>query len=59
MAQYNMGGVPTNYKAEALMVGPDGNTEVVVKGLMAAGVAACASVRSVCDFRMLHDFVLF
>ena len=56
-----MGGVPTNYNAEALMVGPDGNTEVVVKGLMAAGESACASVHGAnrLGANSLLDLVIF
>ena len=40
---YNMGGIPTNYMGEALML-KDGNPDAVVPGLMAVGEAACASV---------------
>ncbi len=40
---YNMGGVPTNYRAEVLTV-KSGNPESVVPGLMAIGEAACVSV---------------
>ena len=40
---YNMGGVPTNYKAE--VVAPrDGDPDAVVPGLMAIGEAGCISV---------------
>jgi succinate dehydrogenase / fumarate reductase, flavoprotein subunit len=41
---YNMGGIPTNYHGEVLTL-KDGNPDTVVKGLMAAGEAACVSVR--------------
>ena len=38
---YNMGGIPTNYKAEVLTVN---GSEKTVPGLMAIGEAACVSV---------------
>ena len=38
---YNMGGIPTNYKAEVLTVN---GSEKIVPGLMAIGEAACVSV---------------
>ncbi len=40
---YNMGGIPTNYKAEVVTL-KDGNPDTVVPGLMAIGEAACVSV---------------
>jgi len=40
---YNMGGIPTNYKAEVVTL-KEGNAEAVVPGLMAIGEAACVSV---------------
>jgi succinate dehydrogenase / fumarate reductase flavoprotein subunit len=40
---YNMGGIPTNYLAEAV-VARNGADEAVVAGLMAVGEAGCASV---------------
>jgi len=40
---YNMGGVPTNYRAEAL-TRRDGDADYVVPGLMAIGEGACVSV---------------
>ncbi|MFI3138325.1 MAG: succinate dehydrogenase flavoprotein subunit [Methylococcaceae bacterium] len=40
---YNMGGIPTNYKAEVVTL-KDGNPDSVVPGLMAIGEAACVSV---------------
>jgi len=40
---YNMGGIPTNYKAEVVTL-KDGNPDAVVPGLMAIGEAACVSV---------------
>jgi len=42
-AHYNMGGIPTNYKAEVVTL-KDGNPDAVVPGLMAIGEAACVSV---------------
>ena len=38
---YNMGGIPTNYKAEVLT---SNGKEKLVPGLMAIGEAACVSV---------------
>ena len=40
---YNMGGIPTNYKAEVVTL-ENGNPDKVVPGLMAIGEAACVSV---------------
>ena len=40
---YNMGGIPTNWRTEALGQTPDGK-EFIIKGLLAAGEAGCASV---------------
>ncbi|WP_020161533.1 MULTISPECIES: succinate dehydrogenase flavoprotein subunit [Methylobacter] len=40
---YNMGGIPTNYKAEVITKNGD-DAEAVVPGLMAVGEAACVSV---------------
>lgn len=40
---YNMGGIPTNYKAEVVTL-EDGNPDKVVPGLMSIGEAACVSV---------------
>jgi len=58
---YNMGGIPTNYNAEALTVSASGNTETVVPGLMAAGEAACASVHGAnrLGANSLLDIVVF
>ena len=42
-AHYSMGGIPTNYHAEAVAPDAEGN-EQVVPGFYAAGEAACASV---------------
>src|SRR5262249_14523536 len=40
---YNMGGIPTNYRAEVVTL-KNGNPDLVVPGLMAIGEAACVSV---------------
>jgi len=40
---YNMGGIPTNYMAEAICP-KAGNPDAVIPGLMAIGEAACVSV---------------
>ena len=40
---YNMGGIPTNYKAEVVTL-KDGDPDKIVPGLMAIGEAACVSV---------------
>ncbi len=40
---YNMGGIPTNYKAEVVTL-KEGNPDSVVPGLMAIGESACVSV---------------
>ena len=40
---YNMGGIPTNYKAEVVTLSGN-NPDKVVPGLMAIGEAACVSV---------------
>jgi succinate dehydrogenase / fumarate reductase flavoprotein subunit len=42
-AHYNMGGIPTNHRGEAVTL-KDGDPETVVPGLMAIGEAACVSV---------------
>ena len=55
---YNMGGIPTNYKAEVLM----GNeSEKTVQGLMAIGEAACVSVHGAnrLGSNSLIDLVVF
>ena len=57
---YNMGGVPTNYRGEALIpVGDD--PDVVVPGLMAVGEAACVSVHGAnrLGSNSLLDLVVF
>jgi len=40
---YNMGGIPTNHYGEVITL-KEGNTERVVRGLMAIGECACVSV---------------
>jgi succinate dehydrogenase / fumarate reductase flavoprotein subunit len=40
---YNMGGIPTNYRAEVICP-KNGNPDAVAPGLMAIGEAACVSV---------------
>ena len=54
---YNMGGIPTNYKAEVLT----GNGSDIVPGLMAIGEAACVSVHGAnrLGSNSLIDLVVF
>lgn len=56
---YNMGGIPTNFKAEVLTV-KNGQTEIV-QGLMAIGEAACVSVHGAnrLGSNSLLDLVVF
>lgn len=56
---YNMGGIPTNYKAEVLNI-KNGKTEVV-PGLMAIGEAGCVSVHGAnrLGSNSLLDLVVF
>jgi len=57
---YNMGGIPTNYKAE--VISPSGgDNEKVVPGLMAIGEAACVSVHGAnrLGTNSLLDLVVF
>ncbi len=56
---YNMGGIPTNYKAEVLFV-ENGKTKIV-EGLMAIGEAACVSVHGAnrLGSNSLLDLVVF
>eukprot|EP01097_Dermamoeba_algensis_P002246 TRINITY_DN1897_c0_g1_i1.p1 TRINITY_DN1897_c0_g1~~TRINITY_DN1897_c0_g1_i1.p1 ORF type:complete len:647 (-),score=142.00 TRINITY_DN1897_c0_g1_i1:59-1999(-) len=57
---YNMGGIPTNYHGEVIT--KRGNQEdVVIKGLMAAGEAACVSVHGAnrLGANSLLDIVVF
>jgi succinate dehydrogenase / fumarate reductase flavoprotein subunit len=57
---YNMGGIPTNYRAEVVTL-KDGNPETVVPGLMAVGEAACVSVHGAnrLGSNSLLDLVVF
>lgn len=57
---YNMGGIPTNYKAEVVTL-KDGNPDSVVPGLMAIGEAACVSVHGAnrLGSNSLLDLVVF
>jgi succinate dehydrogenase flavoprotein subunit len=57
---YNMGGVPTNYHAEALTK-KEGDPDRVVPGLMAVGEAACVSVHGAnrLGSNSLIDIVVF
>jgi len=57
---YNMGGIPTNYKAEVVTL-KDGNPDYVVPGLMAIGEAACVSVHGAnrLGSNSLLDIVVF
>ena len=57
---YNMGGIPTNYKAEVVTLEGD-NPDKVVPGLMAVGEAACVSVHGAnrLGSNSLLDLVVF
>ena len=57
---YNMGGVPTNYRAEVVTL-KNGNPDSVVQGLMAIGEAACVSVHGAnrLGSNSLLDLVVF
>jgi succinate dehydrogenase (ubiquinone) flavoprotein subunit len=57
---YNMGGVPTNYQGQVIQTGP-GGADKVVKGLWAAGEAACVSVHGAnrLGANSLLDLVVF
>ncbi|MEY3289074.1 MAG: hypothetical protein RLZZ419_1316 [Pseudomonadota bacterium] len=57
---YNMGGIPTNYKAEVVTLDGD-NPDKVVTGLMAIGEAACVSVHGAnrLGSNSLLDLVVF
>lgn len=58
---YNMGGIPTNYKAEVIHKCPKTGQDKIVPGLMAAGEAACASVHGAnrLGANSLLDIVVF
>jgi len=57
---YNMGGIPTNYKAEVVTLNGD-DPDAVVPGLMAIGEAACVSVHGAnrLGSNSLLDIVVF
>src|SRR5262249_19625010 len=57
---YNMGGIPTNYHGEMLIL-HDGDPNYVVPGLMALGEAACVSVHGAnrLGSNSLIDLVVF
>jgi succinate dehydrogenase / fumarate reductase flavoprotein subunit len=59
-AHYNMGGVPTNYRGEALTKA-NGDPDRVVPGLMSIGEAACVSVHGAnrLGSNSLIDLVVF
>jgi len=57
---YNMGGIPTNYRGEALNPTKD-NPDAIVPGLFAAGESGCASVHGAnrLGANSLLDIVVF
>ena len=57
---YNMGGIPTNYHGEVVVL-KDGNPDHVIPGLMAIGEAACVSVHGAnrLGSNSLLDIVVF
>ncbi len=57
---YNMGGIPTNWKAQVITVDEKGNDKII-PGLLAAGEAACASVHGAnrLGANSLLDIVVF
>ncbi|XP_037031830.1 succinate dehydrogenase [ubiquinone] flavoprotein subunit, mitochondrial [Bradysia coprophila] len=57
---YNMGGVPTNYRGEALTIDSNGK-DTIVPGLYAAGEAGCSSVHGAnrLGANSLLDLVVF
>ena len=59
-AHYAMGGVPTNYKGEAIRP-RDGNPDATIPGLLAVGEAACVSVHGAnrLGCNSLLDLVVF
>ena len=59
-AHYNMGGIPTNYRGEALNPTPN-DPDRVIPGLMAIGEAACVSVHGAnrLGCNSLLDIVVF
>jgi len=57
---YNMGGIPTNYHGEVVIL-KDGNPDAIIPGLMAIGEAACVSVHGAnrLGSNSLLDIVVF
>ena len=57
---YNMGGIPTNWKAEVLTIDQNGNDQIV-NGMLSCGEAACASVHGAnrLGANSLLDLVIF
>ncbi|MGB4873927.1 MAG: succinate dehydrogenase flavoprotein subunit [Candidatus Competibacter sp.] len=57
---YNMGGIPTNYHGEVVIL-KDGNPDTVIPGLMAIGESACVSVHGAnrLGSNSLLDIVVF
>jgi len=57
---YNMGGIPTDWKTQCITLDSNGN-DLLVKGLYAAGEAACASVHGAnrLGANSLLDLVVF
>jgi len=57
---YNMGGIPTNYRGEALTLDANGNDKIV-PGLYAAGEVGCSSVHGAnrLGANSLLDLVIF
>ncbi|MBL8260279.1 MAG: succinate dehydrogenase flavoprotein subunit [Candidatus Competibacteraceae bacterium] len=57
---YNMGGIPTNYHGEVVIL-KDGNPDTIIPGLMAIGEAACVSVHGAnrLGSNSLLDIVVF
>jgi succinate dehydrogenase (ubiquinone) flavoprotein subunit len=58
---YNMGGVPTNYKGQVVVLDKDGKSDKVVPGLYGAGESASASVHGAnrLGANSLLDIVIF
>jgi len=58
---YNMGGIPTNHKTQVLRMNPKTGKEEIIRGLLAAGEASCASVHGAnrLGANSLLDIVVF
>uniref|UniRef100_A0A1L2FV62 Succinate dehydrogenase [ubiquinone] flavoprotein subunit, mitochondrial n=1 Tax=Cavenderia deminutiva TaxID=361123 RepID=A0A1L2FV62_9MYCE len=58
---YNMGGIPTNYRGQVVTRKPGDKDDQIVKGLYAAGEAACVSVHGAnrLGANSLLDIVVF